>query len=158
MNKISKLFLLVLTTFCISFLPVSASIQSPISREIAEELAVEAFKESLIDPYDVEIVSARMETIEYPLDSGNYTDAWYVAVKGKGTEKTSGELVGRTTGYTIIIDSGEIVEGVSVGASIAEISYRDVILDGVTKYYLPIMIGVVVGLIILSNRGRSVSV
>jgi len=121
-----------------------------VTREMAEEFAVEAFRDSLIDPYDVAIKNVRKIEYEYPVDSGNFTDAWYVAVKGKGTEKSSGELVVRTTGYTIIIDSGEIVEGVTVGAGISKISVRNVILDGIIKLSTPILIGlgaVIIGIV-----------
>ncbi len=129
--------------------PVSQII---VTREMAEELALDAFKDSLIDPYDVVVNNARRIECEYPEDSGNFTDAWYISVKGKGTEKSSGELVGRTTAYTIIIETGEVLQGVSVGAGITKISYRDVIHAAVSKYYIPIILGLSV--VILTHYYR----
>ena len=113
----------------------------PVTRELAEEAAVRAFKENLIDPYDVKVMLVEKESVEHPMDSGNMTDAWHVVVSGKGTEKTSGELVTATTHYSIIIDTGEIIMRVTVGSGLSYISFKDVILDGIRRYIGIVLIG-----------------
>jgi hypothetical protein len=129
-----------------------------VTREMAEELAVEAFMDSLIDPYEVEVEEVRKIQYEYPVESGNFTDAWYVSVCGKGIERGSGELVGQTTDYTILIYSGEIVEGITAGAGLGIISTRDVILDGVIKFYIPITLGLGTIIVALYYRRKSSSI
>lgn len=129
-----------------------------VTGEMAEELAVEAFKDSLIDPYEVEVEEVSKIQYEYPVESGNFTDAWYVSVSGKGIERVSGKLVGQTTDYTILIYSGEIVEGITEGAGLGKISTRDVTLDSVIKFYIPITLSLGTIIVALYYRRKSSSI
>ncbi len=130
----------------------------PISREMAQELAIKAFHELLIDAYDVEIYRIRKSSIQYPEGTDNEVEVWYVAVDGKGTEIESGDLVTQITGFDVVIETGEVIPGVTVGAGLSYI--REESLADYPKMVYQIRVGAAIMAlfaIVLYSRRRIIN-
>lgn len=111
-----------------------------ITKDYAEELALNTYKNAFIDPYDVKIVESKRITIEHPIDSGNTYDVWHIVVDGKGTEKESGKLVTSSIYYDIDVETGEILDSVSVGSELSYITIKELFLDIINKFLIYIIL------------------